>query len=349
MPQESDLQHAAQEVLETTPRRLLKTWQNPELIRRMDQVIIASEGAYADRTEFLAEAIRDRVEAEENAPSEEDSADSAGGSMPVPRAGPNEPAGTLAPEVDHSAAFGDWLEGSPPTLQPLLDASTAFGLHNRDYPTLWGADWIGRLTAEAMQPLPWSPLTEVIIARAWEFAAQLQTADLDRPRGAKVAAGFPTNRKRPEAVSTRFREHFLGFIDRRGARGPLFMFGLAGIDGQEVALSQAGVDLLGKLRNAEFAAGPPFSSDAWSAFASHLAIHAPKELEMWRRVLAIVADEPDRKTLIERCDWWSGNTADTNSMGYMARGREWGLVEVKLQDSHYHLTDRGAAEIRRER
>jgi len=345
MPQQPPLKDAAHEALESMPRRLLKTWQSPELIRRMDQVIIASDGAYADRTEFLAEAIRDRVEAEENAPSEGESAG------PIRRSKPTTGADVeaTAPGPGGDAVFGDWLGGDSPTLQPSSDATTAFGMHNRDYPTLWGADWIGRLTAKAGQPLPWSRLTEAVIERAWEFAAKLQTADLDRPRGAKVAAGFPTNRKKPEAVSARFREHFLGLVDKRGARGPLFSFGLAGVDGGDVALSQAGVDLLSKLQNAGFASGPPFSSEAWDAFANHLTVHAPQELEMWRRVLAIIADGPDRRALVERCDWWSGNPADTNSMGYMARGREWGLVDVALHDGHYQLTDRGAKELQRER
>ena len=64
---------------------------------------------------------------------------------------------------------------------------------------------------------------------------------------------------------------------------------------------------------------------------------------------AIIADEPDRAKLIERCDWWSGNQADTNSMGYMARGREWGLVELALRDGRYQLTDRGHVELQTKR
>src|SRR5690349_520693 len=237
MPQEPGLKAADQQELERAPRRLLKTWQSPELIRRMDQVIIASNGAYADRTEFLAEAIRDRVEADENAPESVESAESP---RPV---SPGDSDGSPASSVeaaDRDADFGDWLQGDVPTLQAALDASTTFGLHNRDYPTLWGADWIGRLTSEAGQPLPWPRLGEAVIEQAWGFAKELQKADLDRPRGAKVAAGFPTNRKKPDAVSARFREHFLGLVDKRGTRGPLFIFGLVGVDGQQnVALSQA--------------------------------------------------------------------------------------------------------------
>src|SRR3954453_13249830 len=145
MPQPPPLKDAAHEALESMPRRLLKTWQSPELIRRMDQVIIASDGAYADRTEFLAEAIRDRVEAEENAPSEEESAGPIRGSKPTTGADVDASAPGLGGDTD----FGDWLAGDTPTLQPSSDATTVFGLHNRDYPTLWGADWIGRLTAKA--------------------------------------------------------------------------------------------------------------------------------------------------------------------------------------------------------
>lgn len=342
-----ELKPVSQEDLEAKPtRRLVKTWQDPELIRRMDELIIASRGAYADRNDFIAEALRDRVEADaEGLPAEAGNGD--GPSISSQEADqvavtPAAPAG--------SPTFGDWLGEEVPTAPASTTTATIFGLHNRDYPTLWAADWLGRLTAAADLPLSWEHLIGEITERAWGFADQLQAADLDRPRGAKVAAGFPTNRKKPDAVEARFRDHFLGLVDKRGPRGPLFIFGIAGVySGDAVALTEAGLQLVIALQEAGVADGPPFGAAAWTAFSAHLEEHTPAELETWRKVLAIIGDKPDRPTLINRCDWWKGATADTNAMGYLARGREWGLVELALSDGHYALTERGTDEIKKKR
>ena len=346
---EAHLRPVVHEELDRPSRRLLKTWQAADLVRRMDEIIIASRGAYADRAEFLAEALRDRIEAEEEHPRDE-AGDGGDPRLPVDPA--EEEAAVAAtpssPAPPPTVEFGDWLDGTVSTLPPTSRPATNYGLHNRDYPTLWAADWLGRLIAEAGEPVPWSRLAASTIERAWEFAEKLQTEDLDRPRGAKVAAGFPTNRKKREATEARFREHFLGTIDRRGNRGPLFVFGLVGVDGERAAVTEVGVELLRELKAAGVGQGPPFSPEAWRAFSAHLSEHAREELSTWRRVLAIVAEKPNRQTLVSRCDWWTGAAADTNSMSLIARGREWGLVELPLDEGRYQLTDLGAAELQAE-
>lgn len=352
------LSPAAREDPARPSRRLLKTWQNVDLVRRMDEIIIASRGAYSDRSEFLAEALRDRIEAEEERLGEEAGNGSPWLAVPVEAEGvpptPSTAANTSTNTITSTApislaadvAFGDWLGGEHPVLPAASGPATNFGLHNRDYPTLLAADWLGRLTAERREPLRWPEFTRAVTDWAWEFAEQLQKEDLDRPRGAKVAAGFPTNRKKRGATEARFREHFLGTIDKRRNQGPLFVFGLVGLDGERAALSESGVELLRALREAGVGEGPPFSPAAWEAFAAHLRAHAPEEFSTWRRVLAIVAEKPDRDSLVSRCDWWKGAAADTNSMSLIARGREWGLVELALDEGRYCLTETGQAELR---
>src|SRR5215216_4616765 len=61
----NDMHPVRQQELARDSRRLLKVWQDADLVRRMDAVIIASRGGYADRSEFIAEALSDRIEAEE--------------------------------------------------------------------------------------------------------------------------------------------------------------------------------------------------------------------------------------------------------------------------------------------
>lgn len=349
--QESLTPALQEENLARQSRRLLKTWQDVDLVRRMDKIIISSRGAYADRSEFLAEALRDRIEAEEQGLTNEVGNDDrltslAAGPGALTEIGTD--GGAASDGLSFDVAFGDWLDGEPPTLPLTPGPSTNFGLHNRDWPTLLAADWLGRLTSESGEPLDWPHFTGAVIDWAWEYAARLQREDLDRPRGAKVAAGFPTNRKKPEATEMRFREHFLGTFGKHGNQGPLFIFGLIGIDGERVALSKPGFDLLQALCVAGVSAGPPFPVAAWRVFAAHLREHAPQELDYWLRVLAIVEEGPDRETLVHRCDWWKGAAADTNSMSLIARGREWGLVELTLNGGRYQLTKPGAATLNAE-
>lgn len=328
-----DMHPVRQQELVRDSRRLLKVWQDADLVRRMDTVIIASRGGYADRSEFIAEALNDRIDAEEEmrgltaTPDVEAEADALRPDRP-------------ADDAQHR--FGDWLGTTVPTLPATSGPPTNFGLHNRDFPTVWAADRLGRLTAANGGPVAWTNFLSDISEQAWEFAARLQTVDLSRATGAKVAAGFPTNRKKAEAATSRFREHAVGSLTTKGARGPLFVFGLVGTsENDTVALTDTGVHLLARLFEAGVGDGPPFSAAAWAAFRDHLQVHAPEELAVWTRVLAAAADEPDRPTLVARCDWWSGGTADTNVMGYIARGREWGLVELGMRDGRYALTALG--------
>jgi hypothetical protein len=352
----------AQENFDRPSRRLLKIWQDARLVRRMDEIIIASRGAYSDRSEFIAEAMRDRIEAEDErltqgAGNEGDPTPPVSASATRPGICADATAATAAASESDilggatlplDVAFCDWLDGEVPTLPLASGPPTNFGLHNRDWPTLLAADWLGRITSERGESLGWTRFTDAVINWSWEYAPKLQKEDLDRPRGTKVAAGFPTNRKKREATEARFREHFLGTIDNRGNRGPLFVFGLVGLDGVGATLSNAGLALLRALHAAGIAGGPPFPPAAWWEFAGHLRAHAPEELASWMRVLAIVAEKPDRETLVGRCNWWKGATADTNSMSLIARAREWALVDPVLDEGHYRLTDLGVETLQAE-
>jgi Arc/MetJ-type ribon-helix-helix transcriptional regulator len=324
--------------VDNRPRRLLKSWQEAELVRQMDALILSTSGAYADRSEFIAEALRDRIEAEHERLRVDSSATTEPG---------DEDVAAVAPEVE-LILFADWIDGDPPTKPRAAGPEINYGLHNRDFPTLWAADWLGRITADAGAPIAWREFLAQVTPRAWEYGRLLATRDLDRPPGVKLAAGFPTNLKKREAAESRFRAHAVGYPSERN-QGPLFVFGLVGLDGEDedalAALSAEGIALLTRLAGAGISDGPPFTPEAWTAFAEHLGANAPKERETWMRVLEIVGDEPDRSTLVERCDWWSGTTADTNAMSYVARGREWGLVEPRLREGRYALTELGRGEL----
>jgi Arc/MetJ-type ribon-helix-helix transcriptional regulator len=307
------------------PKRLVKTWLPVDLVRQMDVAIVRSSGGYLDRAEFIVEAIRDRLAEEEAAAYKASHA-----SLATPPPPP-------AVDGEGEGSFADWLD-EVPTLPPAEGPRENFGLHNRDLPTLWALDWLGRLAARRRAPVNWSEFVAELLPRAWEMGRALAGAD-------GGTTGFPTNLKRKEATEQRFAAHAVGQVSARGNSGPLFVFRLVGLDGTRAAPTPAAVELTRALHRAALTVGAPFSAAAWDAFATHLRAEAPEELEAWLDVLAVVADEPTRPELVERCTRWSGSTAATNAMSYVARGREWGLVEPALVDGRYLLTDRGHAAL----
>ncbi|HWY18596.1 MAG TPA: hypothetical protein VNY27_07785 [Solirubrobacteraceae bacterium] len=316
----------------------------------MDALILSSEGAYLDRSEFLAEAIADRLAEEAHAHMAPEAAEVT--SIDEIRA--------VRPETmtsDEAVAFGDWAaDGSPVTLPGVPGPATNFGLHNRDLPTIWALDWLGRLVSEAGRPITWAQYLSELVPRAWATGSALQTADLANGAPAKSAAGFPTNKKKHDAAEQRFLAHSVGSVAMRKDTstatrndGPLFVFRLVGlvVDGNAVMVAPTpeAVVLLRDLRRANASTVRPLPPEAWAAFSSHLERSSPEEIAMWRRVLNVLVDKPGRTAVATRCSWWAGSIAETNAMSYIARGREWGLVEPKMVDGHYDLTELGTSEV----
>jgi hypothetical protein len=217
-----------------------------------------------------------------------------------------------------------------------------FGLHNRDLPTLWAFDWLCRLVLRLGEPIAWAEFEAEILPRAWAMGRVLRQRDLSGDHPIKLVAGFPTNLKKREATERRFMAHFVTALSGSGPTGPLFVFRMIGSektrDELRLAPSLSGLEVFKALIGADLSTFTPFPQEAWLVFASHLRGRAPEELQGWLRVMGLVAEQPTRDELVKRCDWWSGSAADTNTMSYVARGREWGLVEPKLDSGRYRLT-----------
>lgn len=325
--------------------RLVKTLLPVVLVREMDQTILASGGTYAGRDEFIAEAIRDRI-AEDRARSAE------GGPAPVivleeVRALSESPSVTAFPAPPANV----------PTLPKVEVSEELYGLHNRDYPTLWAAASLAAMVGAAGGPILWTEFRAAMLEAAWSLGSQLTQLDKERSRGTmKVAIGFPANREKRESAESRFAEHMLGVIRTDGSpRGPLFVLALAGMEISQpkqdrpawlelhVGPTAAGRDLLSKLARISFGARPPHSEPAWHAFSAHLRAHAPSEYRSWMDVLeALEAGTPRAELANGFRARWPGNAAETNVYGYVSRGREWGLVDAQLTNGQYALTDRGA-------
>lgn len=292
------------------------------VVRAMD-AFIEKSGSYRDRNEFLSDAIQGHL------------AELQGGTDSLTR-GRQEHAST----VGVLPAVGLGILTSLPSGVPTVvghDSSLAeptWGMHNRDFPTLWAATHLAVATADAGHPLSFTNWTKDVIASAWQLAVALDGSQFD-------TSGFPSNGSKPEASEGRFMRFFVG--GERGA-GPLFDLGLAGIHDGNVAVTTDGLSLLRNLEG--FGCNPDQQVKVdWSkSFLSHLAHHAPADLHFMRLVLNLILDGNSTRTeLVEAAGKkhpdWSDAVLATNVAGYVARAREWGLMAKKQERGRYVVYD----------
>lgn len=315
--------------------RVLKTLMPVSLVREMDQLILALGGVYSGRDEFVVEALRDRI-AEEKAR----------------LAGEESPTLVVLPTALEREAppFASWSDTKVPTLPATTTDERLYGLHNRDYPTLWSVDRLARSVAEAGEPIDWKEFVTRTVEEVWSLAANLARADTERRRGEiKAALGFPANADKRTGAESRFVEHMMGVIRER-PRGPFFVYALVGVingaSGVRVAPTDAALELLIALGRAGITPRPPHPDAAWSAFAKHLRTSARNDFATWMRVLRVAVERPTRDE-VQRAfaEEWPGSAAETNVYGYISRGREWGLMEPQLIEGRYKLTPRGAQQL----
>jgi hypothetical protein len=242
-------------------------------------------------------------------------------------------------------------DGPPPLTEgriPKPDKPT-WGMHNRDWPTLWALADLARRTAELRAPVPFSPWRQALGERASELAARLEAL------GTRFdVSGFPAARRRGDGSTLRFLALFVG--ERVGV-GPLFSLGLAGPaepaadapgrgrstrDFRAIALTPAGLDLLHSL--AGFAPWPaPVPDGRRRAWVSHLRTWVPADFALLVAVMEEISGGHDtRTTLVDavaiRMGWEPGsNTAKTNVAGMIGRAREWNLVQRRQGKDRYRL------------
>lgn len=320
-----------------SPLRVVKTVQSVSLIREMDELILAS-AAYAGRDEFISEAIRDRI-AEERARM----SGSNEGALVAP---------VIPPSVEQESPTEltlatSWAGKIAPTLPASASDEILYGLHNRDYPTLWALDTLTQMAASSGNPPSYRDFLRTALDAAWNVGAQLEKLDRERSKGQlKAAVGFPTNAEKRESAGSRFTEHMLGVVRDGKARGPLFAFGLAGVevrDGEaRLAPTPEALELLQALAASEIRARPPHSEPAWRAFQAHVRGYAQADFGAWMRVLRQIATGKERDDIVAAfVEEWPGSAAASNVYGYVSRGREWGLVGPELTEGKYRLTCRG--------
>jgi hypothetical protein len=331
--------------------RLLKSIFPVDLVNQVDLLVSLGIGGYKDRNEFIVEATRNHAlelgflardgsleQLKELPKTLSDSSVKKGNERAPKLSGAHFRIGDTRlvwPKNLRTERVEDALSAVD---EPLL------GLHNRDYPSLWATAQIAELTSS--EPLPWNACADEVLRRAWKFGEVLK--DLDAP-GERHSALFPTNEDKRSSSEAAFRSFGLGRMSRTGLTvGPIFQWKLCGLFQQAdaeptIALLDGAPDLFERL--AGISAATPHKPEHASVFLDHVKRTNPADFRMLTFVLDVVARTPTRQSLVDdvsavmtRESYASTDTAATYASGYIARAREWGLVEPKLIDGTYRLT-----------
>jgi len=365
--------------------RLVRMLLPAPLLREVDELVLSGRGGYGSRQEFLFDAVQNHALEVKHGPSKEDQIDidrdfdafeaptlnavSANGheladgeradesKLDSPPEGPRETAAAqpglrgLSETALRAPIRGATVEDGVAHIkrEPLL------GLHNRDYPSLWASQLLGQLTQHG--PVPFPMFTEEATREAWRYADAL--LELEKTTKTKLTALFPTNPAKPQSAEEGFRAFAIGTIARKpsvdgsfATSGPFFTWRLCELiksDGTvHIALTNAGWQLLESLDGLTLAS--PHERHYAERFFDHLRRHAPWDWAGFEHLLEAVSESPSRSELTNHfSSWqadWSETVANTNAAGFVARGREWGLVEPKLDAGRYALTEFGEATLK---
>lgn len=369
--------------------RLARVLLPAALLRDVDELVLSGRGGYETRQEFFQEAIQNHVlevkhgsgdggqlllDSDLGRPREEreprsyaarrTSSDAESAAAPVTVRRNDEPA--PAPPLPVALADGPSIEPVADLCQTALvapdrgmtiDAGIArfkheplFGLHNRDFPSIWAVRQLAELTRGELIPAP--VFFETVTREAWRYAQAL--VELEKATKVKLTALFPSNLSKPQSAEVGFRAFAIGTIARKPSSdgafettGPFFQWQIAQLvkpnGTPHIGLTDAGYNLLTALDGLTLAW--PHKPIEAERFLSFLREHAPWDWAGFEHLLAAVADSPNRAELTTRFhEWqpsWSEAVANTNAAGFVARAREWGLIELKLINSRYVLTEFG--------
>ena len=251
------------------------------------------------------------------------------------------------------------------------------GMHNRDYPSLWSASKICEMSKDGM--IPYEDAIRQILPEAWIMGEQLMEIDeANKKRGEarvpKLSALFPTNKEKRKQAEVHFTWFAIGWEakNRSGQLlgddaaleaeqpeeweakngsvqllGPLPDWKVIGFenspDGMKIGMTEVGVRLLADLVGLTVA--QPHPPEMAQKFFDYLKLHTPVDWIGFITMMKSASQRHRRHEMIEVfANQWPAITAlnaETHTAGFVARGREWGLVEMEMQDRCYVLTDFG--------
>jgi hypothetical protein len=318
----------------------------PEVIRRMDSLILRGVGGFATRGEFVLDAVQERLtELAGNGLTTVEAHSEAPGPVTRARVDPAQEE-SLAPIFDNTRlrAEGGWVMPNP--VDRPIDAHL-FGLHNRDYPTLWVATLLA--AASSAGPVGADRFFDAVATQAWTYGSLLQR--IEKEVGSKCSALFPTNPEKKKASEGAFRSFAIGRYEIRpggevSTDGPLFQWRIAGLayDGDDlvIGMTEQGRSLLQAIDG--LSVREPHGIDHALVFLRHVASVAPKDWACFDELLRCVGNQgASRSEVIKHFrkvrPEWTENEAATNSAGYVARSKEWGLLQPKQSAAKYLASD----------
>lgn len=337
----------------------------------MDEAIIAERGGFRTRAELMREAV-------ENLLNELDFPDAPSVEVPASRPAESAPGVERTPvsrgEGDLSLGLADRERDElklpdllatalrAPEKEPQLLAGgfatvrdePLLGLHSRDYVSIWALHRLARYTLEG--PIDYDRYLDRVTKAAWYFGHQLRRLEQEE-KGRKLTILFPTNLAKRPSAERGFQNFAVGSLTRKGdhddlsAAGPLFAWrAIQAIAGGSNAtgLTSQGLRLLHELDGISLEL--PHSPILAQRFLVYLAEHAPADRWGFDQVLRVAVDSPNREELVRHFaaqhPEWTAATAGSVVQGYVARAREWGLLEPRLVDGRYWLTETGRELVR---
>ena len=364
------------------PGRLVRVRFPSALLKQIEDFLEAGVGGYTDRSELVVDAVRERLlELGEtfafmprpHVPTGATATNEIVKSWAESILAAEERSPEMAPSIEQlRIRDGRYpvLSGVHQALIPLEDAAIVldgalspiesrddipqegplFGLHNRDFPSLWALAELGRLSAE--RPIPYSEFMDEVADRAWRYGEILVGLERQGIRG--LTSLFPTNPDKREASAGRFLNFGVGEAKATEGgwttRGPFFQWGVAGIVVTEdvgcIGVTSLGAQLIGQMVG--LTPEIPHPEEIAIVFAEFLQASAPDDWWGFQRLLTAVGAGASTRNEVaihfhgsRFGDDWTKNEVSTNAAGYVARAREWGFLEQKQQAGRYVLTDLG--------
>ncbi|MGO4534389.1 ribbon-helix-helix domain-containing protein [Leifsonia sp. 2MCAF36] len=345
--------------------RIVKIPLPVALIRDMDEKINAGLGGFRTRAELVQEAVENLLN-ELVHPAAPDSLAEPVRSEPLPPSRLAEDLLAGLPEWEREEVEVRDLAGTAlfaPSRAPVISGDGVvsrpegplLGFHNRDYVSIWALHRLARYTQDG--PIPFDEYLRRATRAAWLFGAGLQRAPLT-DGFSKLTILFPTNVNKQPSAERGFQAFAIGSIgapqqdNTISTSGPLFAWQALDIRrgaDQATSLTQRGWDLVKGLSGINLSL--PHSEDLMVTFLTYLETWAPGDMWGFRQILSVAAEAPDREQVVATFaaanPSWSRTTASSIAQGYIARAREWGLIEPKLVDGRYWLTARGRSQKER--
>ncbi len=306
----------------------------------MDELIAAGEGGLDSRADLAREAIEAMVMELRYGLAEPEAQQHQDPILTDPRRGDIVDVSFTSLEAPLELSY--FVEPLPPYEKPPR------GFHNRDYPSLWAAAQLCRLLNS--ESMAFDAMGDALVEKAWAFAEQLVLLDNLIP--GKPSALFPTNPRKRQSAESKFMMFAVGTLTSGTSgeprpKGVLFAWKVLSMEmtpsGPKIGLTHIGRDLLDSMAGLTVAQQHP--PEYTRRFLAHLAQHSPGDWEGFKLMMHSVSPRIGREELIDafnlRWSEWNRTVASTNAAGYIARGREWGLVEMGQVDRRYVLTELG--------